>query len=211
MKIPLEWCVLGVSTFGIAFILFAPFFTPSTPFTPRPVIEPVWSPTTQVKRLFTSKPVIIPAILDAAPNRLLIQVLGIDAPIEQVGLTMEGAMDTPQNPEDAAWFRDGILPGQIGTAAIDGHLDWIHGEPALFTHLSALHKGDYIQVRDENGHVTTFVVTSLHTYNKSESTMGVFSSNDGISHLNLITCEGTWNAKLQTYTDRLVVFSDRVH
>jgi hypothetical protein len=38
----------------------------------------------------------------------------------------------------------------------------------------------------------------------------VFASNDGGAHLNLITCAGEWNKGKKSYSERLVVFADKV-
>jgi len=38
----------------------------------------------------------------------------------------------------------------------------------------------------------------------------VFTSSDGKAHLNLITCDGIWDKNAAQYSERLVVFADRV-
>jgi len=139
---------------------------------------------------------------------LQIPALALDAVVEQVGLTANGAMDTPNNPADTAWFDMGIYPGQVGSAVIDGHLDWVNGETAVFAHLDSIRPGDVITIEDAQGS-TAFVVRGLQTYAQYDSTAGIFSSSDGKAHLNLITCEGVWSDVSQSYSDRLVVFADK--
>ena len=141
--------------------------------------------------------------------RLQIPALALNAVVERVGLTTTGAMDTPNNPADVAWFDQGVLPGSIGSAVIDGHLDWKNGETAVFAHLANMQPGDTIFITDTEGMSTIFEVSKLQTYGQYENTMNIFSSSDGKSHLNLITCEGAWNNASQSYSDRLVVFADR--
>jgi hypothetical protein len=53
------------------------------------------------------------------------------------------------------------------------------------------------------------VVRGMQTYDQNGNAGGVFSSSDGLAHLNLITCEGTWNAAEKSYSNRLVVFTDK--
>jgi hypothetical protein len=56
--------------------------------------------------------------------------------------------------------------------------------------------------------VTTFVVRANRRYSAGEEVPEVFSTDDGESHLNLITCEGDWDEISRTYSKRLVVFAD---
>jgi hypothetical protein len=51
-------------------------------------------------------------------------------------------------------------------------------------------------------------VNKVSVYGEHEEAFGVFNSADGKAHLNLITCEGKWNALEHRYSDRLVVFAD---
>jgi len=64
-------------------------------------------------------------------------------------------------------------------------------------------------VQDNKGKTITFVVREIKIFDSSEDTSGIFSLDDGKAHLNLITCEGTWNNIQKTYSNRLVVFTDR--
>lgn len=144
------------------------------------------------------------------PIRLKIPSINVDAALESVGLTGEGRVDVPKDLVNAAWFNQGPRPGEKGSAVIDGHFGSKNGVPAVFRNLSALQKGDKIYVEDEDGTTTTFVVRELRTYDPDAETSDVFGSNDGKAHLNLITCEGTWDKTEKTFSDRLVVFTDAV-
>lgn len=144
------------------------------------------------------------------PARLSIPRIGVDAALESVGLTPEGAMDVPTGPANAAWFSLGPRPGEEGSAVIAGHYGWKDGLPAVFDDLSSLQKGDNIYVEDENGVLTAFVVRELRSYGEYEDAPEVFGSSDGKVHLNLVTCGGAWNANSKTYAKRLVVFADKL-
>ncbi|MDO8520971.1 MAG: class F sortase [bacterium] len=143
------------------------------------------------------------------PVRIKIPVIYIDAAIEKVTVTSDGAMDVPKAPADAAWFSLGPRPGESGSAVIAGHYGWKNGVQAVFDNLYTLRKGDKVYVEDEKGVTTTFVVRELRRYGENEDASGVFVSNDGVSHLNLITCEGVWNKDTKSYSKRLVVFTDK--
>lgn len=142
------------------------------------------------------------------PVRLKIPKININAPVESVGLAPDGAMDVPSGPANTAWFNLGPRLGEKGSAVIDGHSGWKDDLPAVFDNLYKLGKGDKIYIEDESGKTLVFVVRETRTYGKDDDTRGVFLSNDGKSHLNLITCSGVWDSAEQDSSDRLVVFAD---
>ncbi|MDP3988734.1 MAG: class F sortase [bacterium] len=143
------------------------------------------------------------------PLRLKIPSIDVDAPVEYVGLTYNGAMDVPKSPIEVGWFNLGPRPGENGSAVIAGHYGWKNNLPAVFDNLHTLRVGDEIFVEDENGFTTTFIVRKIKIYGKDEITPEVFSSSDGKAHLNLITCTGDWNTEEKTRSQRLVVFTDK--
>ena len=145
----------------------------------------------------------------ALPVRLRIPAIGLSAALEQVGLTAQGDVDVPINSLDAAWFDKGPLPGAIGNAVIDGHYGWWKdGTAAVFNNLSHLRKGDVVYVDGADGSTLAFTVERLQNYGASEKASDVFIAKDGLAHLNLITCSGTWNIDQQAYSKRLVVFTN---
>ena len=145
------------------------------------------------------------------PVHIKIPKLSIDATIEDVGITPDGAMDVPSGPSDVAWFDLGPRPGEIGSSVIDGHSGYKDNQPAVFDNLGKLQKGDNIYVEDADGTILTFVVQGFRSYGQHENARDVFSSNNGIAHLNLITCSGTWNDIEKTHSNRLVVFTDKIN
>lgn len=141
--------------------------------------------------------------------RLKIPKIRVDAALESVGVTSGGAMDAPGGPTHVAWFNLGPHPGEAGSAVLSGHFGWKNGIPAAFDHLDKLEKGDKIYIEDNKGVADTFVVQEIRSFGSSADTGDIFESNDGRSHLNLITCEGVWNRVEKSYSDRLVVFTDK--
>ncbi len=143
------------------------------------------------------------------PVRLRIPVIKVDSTIIPVGLTADGAMDVPKDPAEVAWYSPGTSPGMIGSAVIAGHYDWVNNMDAVFDNLYKLRKDDKIFVEDEKGEIYTFVVREIKIYNKDAEASDVFISNDGSSHLNLITCTGSWNKTEKTFSERLIIFTDK--
>jgi len=144
------------------------------------------------------------------PARLMIPAIRVNAIVEHVGITAEGAMATPKNSANVAWFNLGSIPGQKGGAVIAGHYGWENSMPAAFDNIAKLKRGDKVYVLDENELTSVFVVRDIRIYEERQSITGVFSSSDDKAHLNLITCAGGWDKAKNSYPDRLVVFTDRV-
>lgn len=142
-------------------------------------------------------------------SRLNIPKININAVIESVGLTPQGAMAVPKDPANVAWFSLGMRPGDVGSAVIAGHYGWKNHIPAAFDNLSKLQKGDKIYIKDEKNATITFVVRESRRFSEYDDASVVFGSADGKAHLNLVTCEGTWDKVRKSYSNRLVVFTDR--
>lgn len=143
------------------------------------------------------------------PARIKIPKLNVDAPFEYVGLTLDGAMDIPKDPDTVAWFNLGPRPGESGSAVVAGHYGWKNNIPAAFDNLHKLRKGDKIYIEDDKGEVVSFVMRESRMYNPNADASDVFGSLDGKSYLNLITCGGVWDKASKTYSKRLVVFTDK--
>jgi len=148
-------------------------------------------------------------ISSSLPVHLKIPKINVDASVESVGLTSDGAMDVPKGPAEVAWYNLGPRPGGVGSAIIDGHSGYKNNKPAVFDNLYKLQKGDKIYVENDTGVTTTFVVREIRKYNPNADATDVFISNDGKSHLNLITCTGFWNKIWKSHSERLVVFTDK--
>ena len=144
------------------------------------------------------------------PVRLKIPAIGVDSAIEDALITPDGRMDVPSGSVDVAWFALGPHPGQVGSAVIGGHFGIQNGKKFVFYDLDKLVVGDKIYVLDDNANTITFQVKRIQLFDRNGDATTVFSSSDGIAHLNLITCEGVWNQINGSYPERRVVFTDLV-
>lgn len=160
-------------------------------------------PTTVVKPIIKQEP--IPGL----PIRLKISKINVDAAIDYTGLTPDGNMDVKKDNDKVAWYSLGPRPGEIGSAVIAGHYGWFNGKGSVFNELQTLSKGDEVSVIDEKGTTSNFIVREIQKYSPDANAPEVFTSNDNKSHLNLITCNGTWDESKQTYSNRLVIFTDK--
>ncbi len=153
-----------------------------------------------------------PSASQARPIRLRIPSIGVNAPIEEVGITATGELAVPQvHPwDDAGWYSNGPRPGERGSAVIDGHLDRPGGLPAVFWRLRDLQPGAAVQVLDSQGRLRHFRVTSLAYYRPEAAPLQQIFANSGGSYLNLITCAGDWIPSQHQTTLRLVVYTTLV-
>ncbi|MEY4723420.1 MAG: hypothetical protein RLZZ324_933 [Candidatus Parcubacteria bacterium] len=142
------------------------------------------------------------------PVRLRIARIGVNAVIESVGIAADGSMAIPKVSRDTAWFSGGPRPGESGSAVIAGHVNWLYGAKVAFGNLKKLKKGDVLHVQDDTGVTRMFVVRETAIVGADDDATGVFVSNDGTAHLNLVTCGGIWDRLAKQYTKRLVVYAD---
>jgi len=171
-------------------LLFSSFFRTQIPHIP---------PHLQTKRLVTKKNTF------STPKRLIIPNIHVDAAVQDVGVTETGAMGVPTNAVDVGWFDLGPRPGEGGSAVIAGHFDDENGNAGVFANLSKLKRGDKLYIKESNGKTVSFVVSTSLLYDPGHAD-DVFNASSS-AHLNLITCDGTWDSAQKSYTKRLVVFS----
>ena len=167
----------------------------------------------------------------AIPLRFQAPTIGVDIPMDAVGLTAKNAMDAPEaSPDDAVWrtgfwYRGGVEPGQPGVATVAAHLDDTLGRPAAFWNLRKLQGGDVVQILDtRTGEAIRFRVTDVHVYSLAEAATRAVLDRlfgpeaavtqppdfpaDGISRLSLVTCAGVFTRG--EYDHRYMVFAERV-
>jgi sortase (surface protein transpeptidase) len=146
------------------------------------------------------------------PARLKIPSIKVSAKIQNVGEGKSGNMAVPSNFTDVGWYRSGTVPGEVGSAVMDGHVDNALALPGVFKHLGELEIGDEVDVVNNEGKTLHFRVTGVDTYEESAAPISqIFSSTDGLAHLNLITCTGDWIQEDKSYNERLVVYTTLVN
>lgn len=142
------------------------------------------------------------------PRYLIIPKLGVDARILSVGVNAQGALETPDNVYDTAWYDKSAQPGQPGAVLIDGHISsWTaHG---VFYGLKTLQPGDSIEVQRGDGVLFTYQVvkTQLYDSNNVNMTAAVTSINPNKPGLNLISCAGDVIAGTSEFNERIIVFA----
>jgi LPXTG-site transpeptidase (sortase) family protein len=144
------------------------------------------------------------------PMRLIIPSIAVDANIQSVGLFWngDGSMGIPTNFTDVAWYNGGPLPGEPGSAVIDGHLDGKNVAQAVFYKLGDLKVGDLVEVIDNKGKTLQFKVVGSKEYAYNATTTDIFAGDVSKARLNLITCAGDWDKATKLYSQRVVIFTE---
>jgi LPXTG-site transpeptidase (sortase) family protein len=131
---------------------------------PVPTIEPATAtlvPTLTPTATLTPTSTATPAI----PDRILINAIGLDAPVVPVGqhaLKLDGRLysqwDVP-NERAAGWQQSSAPLGQIGNTVLDGHHN-VYGE--VFHHLVLLKPGDIVTL-ESHGQLYYYIVAQTMT------------------------------------------------
>ncbi|MFI5662765.1 class F sortase [Streptomyces sp. NPDC051684] len=142
----------------------------------------------------------------AAPQRIRIPEIGVDAPLTRVGRDAEGWLDAPP-PEKAnlaGWFPGAVTPGERGTAVVDGHVDNAEGR-AVFYGLGALKKGEHIEIDRADGRTAVFEIHGIDVVDKKHFPSRRVYGGTGLPELRVITCGGTYS-KSSGYAGNVVLY-----
>jgi LPXTG-site transpeptidase (sortase) family protein len=136
--------------------------------------------------------------------------LKVSARVLQTGLTKTGAIDTPLNVYDTAWYTSSAKPGQAGAVLIDGHVS-SRSTKGVFYGLNKLAAGDRIQLERGDGAVLSYKVVKTQAYDADRVDMQAatqpITDRPG---LNLITCGGKVKPGTNQYNQRIVVFTEQI-
>jgi LPXTG-site transpeptidase (sortase) family protein len=145
-------------------------------------------------------------------GRLIIPAISVDAPIEAVGLLPGNIMGVPMRHQwdGVGWYQNGPLPGERGSAVIDGHLDKPGGSPAVFWRLNKLQVGDSVIVTRPGQVVQYFQVMKLAYYQPIEAPLSTIFQDRSGTYLNLVTCAGDRIPIEHETSLRLVVYTKMV-
>lgn len=147
------------------------------------------------------------------PVRLKIPSIGVDTPVNVLGLAPDGTLEVPQpgpHLNEAAWFKNSPTPGQPGPSVIEGHVDSVEGVSVFFM-LGAVKPGDKILVRRAVGVRLVFTVDAIRDFPKSAfPTEEVYGGDLGVPQLRLITCSD-FNTTTHHHEGNEVVYSHLTH
>lgn len=143
------------------------------------------------------------------PAKITIPDIGVDAPIEHLGLTADNAVDVPKSLWTTAWFNQSSKPGDKGPAMIVGHYS-AYGK-AVFANLKKLNPGQRIIISDDKGQQFTFAVTQKRDFPQAEVPMAELLGNrNSKPRLEIITCGGGYIKASRDFTNRTVITAEIV-
>jgi hypothetical protein len=153
-----------------------------------------------------------PSLRRSSPVSVAIPAIGVRSPLLRLGLNPNGTIAVPDlstSADEAAWYKNSVTPGQIGTAVIEGHVDSEVG-PAVFFRLGALHPGDHIDVTLADGMTAVFRVTGVREYTKADFPTEMIYGPTHYASLRVVTCGGTFDYATGHYLSSVVVFASLV-
>ncbi|WP_337060410.1 class F sortase [Kineococcus sp. G2] len=148
-----------------------------------------------------------PAVV-TAPVALRVPELGIDAPLDPVGVTPAGTMEVPERAARVGWYRFGPVPGAPGSAVLAGHVDTARDGPGALHPLARAAAGQVVEVALADGAVRRFAVTARREVVKTELPVAELFARDGPPRLVLVTCGGEFDEERRSYAANVVVVAE---
>ncbi|MEO8458421.1 MAG: class F sortase [Chloroflexota bacterium] len=178
--------------------------TPVPTLRPTPSPSPTPSPTpapAQPQGLWVPPPA--PGI--DAPFHLVIDRIGVNAPVIGEPVDDNGVPQVPHNSYQVAWFTYSPAPGNGGNSVFAAHVTW--NGAAVFYNLSTLGAGDLVHIVYNDGTRLTYTVTDsfLVGENDPNALQVMMATPDDV--VTLISCDGTFyaNGVFGDYTSRRVI------
>jgi LPXTG-site transpeptidase (sortase) family protein len=122
------------------------------------------------------------------PFRLVIDKIGVDAPVSTYGLDENALPRVPYDAELVAWYDFSSYPGNGENAVFAGHVTW-NGD-AVFKRLGELEAGDRIRIQREDGSQLIYEVTDSVLAEPTAQTAQKWMLPAGEDVVTLITCGG---------------------
>jgi LPXTG-site transpeptidase (sortase) family protein len=169
-----------------------------------------------VERYLTPQPTPTAALAppsEAPIARILIPRFGVDASVVVRGVDTNGVMETPDGPEDVAWYDFSARTGFGSNAVFSGHVDYINYGPAVFWNLKDLEPGDIVEVRLEDGTNYRYSVTDREMVpaNPPQEKLAQILGPTQQEIITLITCGGTFDPSVGQYDQRVIVRAERIY
>jgi Sortase domain len=151
-------------------------------------------------------PVVLAAtpVAVAEPVRLRVPGIGVDAPLDRLGLDAAGTLEPPEDVARAGWYAGGPAPGAVGPAVLAGHVDSVSG-PGVFARLRELSPGAAVLVDRGDGTTARFTVTAVARHPKDRFPSAAVYGPTAHRELRLVTCGGAFDRSARSYEDNVVV------
>ncbi|MFF5497642.1 sortase domain-bontaining protein [Streptomyces aquilus] len=147
-----------------------------------------------------------PPATTGEPASLSLPRLDVRAVVEPVGVAADGQVEIPDDPRQVGWYRFSPQPGSAqGSTVIVGHVDAAGRGLGVLVALNDVREGDRVLVRQKDGGVVAYRVSSRRTVGKKDLARTGAFRREGPPVLTLITCAGPYLANRGGYQNNLVV------
>jgi|SRR4051794_7121681 len=143
-----------------------------------------------------------------APVRVAVPDLGIDAPVDPVGVAADGQLQVPDDVDRVGWYRFGPPPGVSGNAVLAGHVDDARQGLGALAPLRRAELGTTVLITDNSGGSSRWRVVARELIDKQEVPLEAIFARGGPARLVLVTCGGPFDAGSRSYRDNVVVVAE---
>jgi LPXTG-site transpeptidase (sortase) family protein len=179
---------------------------------PPPIVQDTGTP--------TASPVPVTATPEQPPlaesHRMIIEKIGVDAPVATYGLDQNQYPVVPTGPDAnriVAWYNFSVRPGMKGNTVYAGHVTW--NGAAVFRNLEQVAAGDIIKLRDDRGAEVVYRVTESYLVdpNDPNAVQAILPTSSDV--LTIVTCGGDYFETNDPvfggdYTHRVIVRAELV-
>lgn len=142
------------------------------------------------------------------PRELRLADLGVQMPVRATGVTRDGQMELPDDPDVIGWYKFGASPGdRRGSAVLGGHVDSIEQGVGPLARLASASVGDTVVVIDSDGSRLRYEVTAVRRFAKTALPVDELFRPDGPHRLAIVTCGGRFLPDAGGYEDNIVVIA----
>ena len=127
------------------------------------------------------------------PYTMVIDKIGVDAPVQAFGLDDQQVPEVPTGDDAAgivAWYNFTAKPGTGSNAVFAGHVTWFGA--AVFYSLTSLATGDEIKLRGQDGTLLTYKISDMFDVDASDPNSVQVMGSTTTDTLTIITCDGTF-------------------
>ncbi|HUF52867.1 MAG TPA: class F sortase [Dehalococcoidia bacterium] len=120
--------------------------------------------------------------------RLVIEKIGIDAPVAAYGLDENAIPTVPYEADLVAWYNFSRYPGEGENAVFAGHVTW-RGE-GVFYRLNEVAPGDHVRIKREDGSQLVYEITDSLLVDPTAAEAQRWLLPAGEDVITLVTCGG---------------------
>ena len=177
---------------------------------PAPVTQPALPAPASAVRVPPAGPGVTADATGFVPSRLVVEAVGIDAPLLATSVDHALALVPPEDPAELGWWR-GVRPGAgAGAVLVAGHLDSRRLGRGPLAALVDLASGDVATVTAADGTTASYVLRGVEVFDKDALPAGELFGYAGPERLVLVTCGGRFDRSAGGWDSNVVAVLDPV-